>query len=108
MRALAEVKELALSVQRDARIHDALDQLDLEGLIGEELHCLGLRDLAVLERHVAFHPLAHAFFYLGQVLRREGSRQIEVVVEPVLNRRPNRELRVREHLEYGLGHDVRG
>ena len=52
--------------------------------------------------------LAHPLVEVGQVLRGERPRDVEVVVEAVLDRRADAELGVRERLLHGLRQHVRG
>ena len=108
VRPLAQVEKRALLVERHLLVLDAFDQLDLERLRRKVRERVRPRHLAVLERHVRLHARAHLLFDLRQIVRRQRARQQEVVVEAVVDRRPDRELRVREHLQHGLGHDVRG
>ena len=51
---------------------------------------------------------AHPLLDRGQVLGDERARQVEVVVEAVLDRRADAQLRAGEQVEHRLGHDVRG
>ena len=50
---------------------------------------------------------AHPLLDRGEVVGDERARQVEVVVEAVLDRGADAELRAREEVEHGLGHDVR-
>jgi hypothetical protein len=52
--------------------------------------------------------LAHPRLDRGQVVRRERAGQLEVVVEAVVDHRPDPELRPREQVEHRLGQDMRG
>src|SRR5437867_59600 len=89
---------------------ELLDLLDLVVLLAlaEELEGIGHAHIAVLEGRVSLHHLAHLLFDLPEVVGRECPREVEVVVEAVLNGRPETELRAREQLEHRAGHDVRG
>ena len=86
-----------------------VDQLELVRLGGE----LGL---GVVDRvdHPAGEPLAglddlaHPLVEVGEVLRGERPRDVEVVVEAVLDRRADAELGVRERLLHGLRQHVGG
>ena len=51
--------------------------------------------------------LAHALLDRHEVVGRERARQLEVVVEAILDRRTDAELRSRKQVKDRLGHDVR-
>ncbi len=112
MRPGAEVGVVALAVEADffALARVLADQLHLVFL----MLFLHQRDggvlvqLEALERQVLLDDLLHLGLDAAQVLRRERARQVEVVVEPVLNRRADGEARVGEQVFDGLCHDVRG
>src|SRR5436309_12743463 len=89
---------------------ELLDLLDLVVLLAlaEELEGIGHAHVAVLEGRVSFHDLAHLLFDLPEVVRREGPREVEVVVEAILDRWTETELGAREELEHRAGHDVGG
>ena len=119
VRALAQVDEGAVLVDR-GRWHRRAVALGLRGQVVEDLNlerlaalleeraALGGRQLAANERMVGGDALGHARLDRGKVARRQRSRQLEVVVEAVGDRRPDPELRAREEIEHRLGHDVRG
>ena len=69
---------------------------------------LGRRQLAQLERVVGGDALAHPRLDGRQVVRGQRPRQLEVVVEAVVDDRPDAELRAGEQVEDRLGQDVRG
>lgn len=103
-----------VAVLVDAALGQPVDQLQLVGLVGEELARLVGADLAVLEGMPAGDHLAHAFFDGLQVLGGEGARpaivalaQVEIVVEAVFDGRADGDLGLRVQLQYRLGHDVR-
>ena len=121
MRAATEIDEVPVLVDRDLAVGrrrvvlavlaaQLLDLLDLVGLmtVAEELDRLGDVHLAVLERQVATDRRAHPFLDLRQILVGQRTRQLEVVVEAVGDRRPETELRVGEEIEHRARHDVRG
>ena len=110
MRPAAQIEPLALRVDLDlVGLGDRVDQLELEGLalVGEQL----LRALAVhhlaRERSVAGDDLAHLGFDLGQILRRERLVAREVVIEAVIDHRPDGHLRAGIELLHGLRHHMR-
>ena len=88
---------------------DLLDDLDLVGLVGEELLRVGHRHLRPRERLVGLDDLAHPRLDPAEVVvaERGSAREFEVVVEAVLDGRADRELGAREQLRDGLGHHVR-
>ena len=106
--AAAEVVELRMAEVADGLILDLVDQFQLVGLLREDRARLVLGDPAALDRHVALHGAAHPPLDAGEILGRERTRQLEVVVEAVLDRRADRVLALGEHLDHGLGQDVRG
>ena len=116
MRAAAEVLEGAVAVERDgldAFVRDqVVDQLDLVVLaLGlEDLDRLGDRHVATLEGLVGLDVGAHRRLDLLQVgvgdLDLVG--EVEVVVEAVLDRRPDRHLGAGIELLHRLGHHVGG
>ena len=96
-----------------ADLHDvspalAADQAQLEGLVRE------LVDGIALGHHTSGEPLPglqdhdHALLEVGEIVRGEGGLDAEVVVEAVLDGRPDAELRVREGVLHGLRQHVRG
>ena len=89
---------------------DALDDLDLVRLVGEELLGLGHRHLGTDERLVRLDDLAHLGLDAFEVVvaERRATREFEVVVEAVLDGGPDRELGSGEQSGHGLRHHVRG
>ena len=87
----------------------ALDDLDLVRLVGEHLERLVGGHLGALEGLIGGDDLAHPRLDRRQIVvaERLPVRQVEVVVEAVLDRRADGELGAREQLGDGLGHDVR-
>ena len=87
---------------------DRLDDLDLVLLAArlEELERLVARDDAPLERQVLGDDLLHLRLDALGVLGRERLG-VEVVVEAVLDRRPDGDLGVRAQPPHGVRHDVR-
>ena len=130
VRAAAEVDELALAVDADGRDlvagrlgggHEVLDELDLEGLVEPEGQAGGARtglagpehrerlvhrQLVALDRQVLAHDLGHLLLDARQVGLGDGLRQLEVVVEAVLDGRADGVLGAREEAQDGLRHDV--
>ena len=111
--AAAEVLELAVAVEADGRalrLRQVLDDLDLERLVplAFEVDRLGPWEITgVLEAKVGGLLLAHLRLDLLEVGGRQRPRQVEVVVEAVLDGRTDGELRVGEDVENGGSHHVR-
>ena len=104
-----------VAVLVDAALRQAVDQLQLVGLIGENRARFIGADLAVLERILAGDDLPHPFLDLGQIPRRERAglalcvgAEVEIVIEPGVDRRPDGDLRLRIDPQHGLRHHVRG
>jgi hypothetical protein len=116
VRAAAQVGEGAVGVERDGPhavvAHEVLDELDLVVLAlgAEALERLGHGDVLAREGLVGGDVLAHARLDGLEVGVRDGDAvgELEVVVEAVLDRRPDRDLHARIELEDGRGQDVRG
>ena len=73
--------------------------------LGERLvRSISLRSNGRFAGHLGAHPLLDCL----EVGRRQRPRQVEVVVEAVADGRTDPELRLREELEHGRRHDVRG
>ena len=67
------------------------------------------RQLAALERLVGLDVLGHPLLDPGQVLlARAAVRELDVVVEAIGDRRPDRDLRVGPEVEHRLGQHVSG
>ena len=97
----------------DALVADqVLDQLDLVvlALAGEVVQRVARRPLAALERLVGLDVLAHLLLDARQVVLGEAYPlgELEVVVEAVLDRGPDRHLGARPQLGDRFGHDVGG
>jgi hypothetical protein len=110
VRAAAQVLEGAFAVQRDVLAgRDAGDDLRLVVLAEslEEGHRLVTRQHAAFDPLVALAELDHLGLDREQVLRREGTLVGEVVVEAVLDHRPDRHLRIGEQLLHRIGEQVR-
>ena len=61
-----------------------------------------------LEDVVRLDLLLHLLLDLREILRRDAVRQIDVVIEAVLDRRPGGELRLRPDAQDGRGQHMRG
>ena len=85
-----------------------VDQFFFVGLPFKDLARFIRADHFFLEAKAAFDDLAHIGFDLFQVLRRQGARQVKVVIKTVLDRRPDGNFGVREFFQHCLRHDMRG
>ena len=109
VRAAAEVGELALRVEGDVAL-GRVDELDLVALaLGLEapLRLLG-RDLLALPAAALLQLALDLRLDLLEVLLADRLGELEVVVEAVLDRRPDRDLDARIEPADGLGEQVRG
>ena len=92
----------------DARGLAVGEDLDLVGLVVQLLQRLVARELHAAEGLVLLDDLGHAGLDALEVLGRERLLDVEVVVEAVVDRRPDRELRAREEVGDRLRHHVGG
>ncbi len=92
----------------DLALVDGIDDLELVGLVGELDTSIVDRDLLAHERLALLHQLAHARLDALEVVASERFLDVEVVVEPILDRRSDGPLGAGKQLGDGLGHDVRG
>ncbi len=112
----AEVLEGTVAVERDGLdafvADEVLDQLDLEALVlgAEDLDRLADGDVAAGELLVGADVLLHRRLDLRQVLLGDlcSGRELEVVVEAGLDRRPDRHLGPRIEVHHRLGHHMGG
>nr|BFE69548.1 hypothetical protein GCM10020092_028490 [Actinoplanes digitatis] len=126
MRPAAQVAPDALAVLVDvvvvgqlaaAHLHDLgvvdvaldVDELQLVRLVRQlDLGLVQRAVLAAPEGLSGLDDLLHPLLELRQILGHERLGDVEVVVEAVLDRRPDAELRLREDVLHGLGEHVRG
>ncbi len=107
MRTAAEIEELALLVGRDDLVlRETLDQLDLVGVVAEDAQRLLARHHLAHERFRFLAVGRHAALDLREIVRRQWARQIEVVVEAVLDGGTDPEPGVREDLQHRFRHQV--
>ena len=108
VRAAAEVGEVALRVERDVALR-RVDELDLVvlALLGEELLRLVGGDLLALPGAALLQLALDLRLDLLERVLADRLRELEVVVEAVLDRRPDRDLRARIEAPDGLGQQVR-
>ena len=109
MRPAAKIGEIALFVERYAVIRKLADELYLVGFSAflKERQGLSLGYVFSNDRGCRFCQLRHPLFDLHEIFRRERTLQIEVVVEPFLDRRTDGKLCLRKELLYGVRHQVR-
>ena len=113
MAAAAQVLEGAVAVEADRRALgriEVVDDLHLERLapLLEQRDRIGTRKVAgSLEREIGGLLLAHLGLDLLEVGGRQRARQVEVVVEAILDGGADAELRLREDLQDRRGHHVR-
>ena len=109
MRSPAQVDPFPLAVQRDGfvapNVPDDLRLVLLSPVAKEPDRLVAIPHLA-RDGLVAIDDLAHAGFHALQILGSEGLLAREVVVEPVLDGRPDGDLRLRVELLHRLGEDV--
>ena len=110
MRPTAQVNEIAVPVQSDGPVFEALDQLDLVGLahIVEQLDGVGLGNVHPLERNRGINDALHFRFNGFELIGRKRRFHVEIVVEAVFDGGTDGHLGGGEELLDGRGHDVRG
>lgn len=121
MRAGAKIGKVAVAVDRDLLVfRNVLDDIEFEPARRRaraeraELTALrhgegvGARELNALEDVVGFRFSFHLGFDSFEVVRRNAMRQVDVVVETVLDWWTGGELRFRPDFENGGGENVRG
>jgi hypothetical protein len=121
VRAGAEIGEVAVAVEGDFfALGNVLDDVELElarrGARPEAAQFAGLRQCQrfaatndnALEGVVRFRLLLHLGFDLREVFGRDAMRELDVVVEAVLDRRTRGELRLGPDLQDRGGEHVRG
>ncbi len=108
VRPAAQVDEGAAAVDGHRLVRQVVDQLQLVGLGGEELAGLLPVHLLPDKRRFGRHAFLHLLLDSGEVLRHQGPRQVEVVVEAVLDGRADAELGLREEHLHRLRHHVGG
>ncbi len=111
VRPAAQVDELALGVDADGLlVGQVLDELDLEGLVLvlEEPERLVARQLGAGDRQVLGDDLGHLRLDARKVGVGDGLGEAEVVVEAVLDGRPDGVLGARPQALDRLGEHVRG
>ncbi len=108
VRTTTEVQERVLLVDANFSIRQVLNQLNLIGLSFdlEVLQGLLARPAIALEKIFSGDNLAHTLLNIGQIFGRQRARKIEIIVEPILNRGPDREFRVRKNFLHSLGHHM--
>ena len=109
VRPLAQVEERAVLIDRDhLGVVELLQALELERIVGEETARLLLADAATPERHVRRGNLRHLGLERRQVVGREGRLDVEVVVEALLDGRPEADPGAWSQLAHRRGKNVGG
>ncbi len=107
MRSPAQVQELAVPVHRDHFVvGKLLEPLQLEGVVGEELPSLLLGDLPALEGEVLLHHLAHLGFDALEIFWGEGLGNVEIVIEALVDGRPESDAGGGDQLPHSRGQHV--
>ncbi len=102
--ALAAIAILAAAVAKDTALKP--DQLQLVRLSGEFLTRRVVADHTAGEQLPLLYDLAHPPLDGGQIVRRERPAHIEVVVETVLDRRPDAQPGLGKQVLYRLRHHM--
>ena len=107
VRAAAEIDKGPVRVGGDHLVGTKVaDPLELEWILGEASLRFGAIDLLAEKRILLRDHLAHFLLERGQVLRRERLLDLEVVVEAVLDRGTESDVRFRPQAPDGRGQDV--
>ena len=103
----AQVSEGVLRVGGDLLPLGKLrDNFQLVGLVLEDTAGLRAVHHGLRESMLTGHDGAHLLFDDGEIVHRHRAGQVEIVVKAVVDRGADRQLRLREHLEHRLSHDV--
>ena len=119
VRPAAQIHEVAVAVEGEplAARADVVDELELELVVTavdravarEDLVALGIAHLAAQEGRGLGGDARHLRLDAREVVRRElPLRHVDVVVEAVLDHRPDGQLGAREEPQDRVGHQVRG
>ena len=109
VRAATEIDERTVGIRRDDLVVSQLGEpLELERIVGEQLLRLRASDLIAHERILLGRDLPHLVLERGEILRRERLGDLEVVVESVVDRRTEPDLRVRAQAPDGGRQHVGG
>src|SRR6266436_4725648 len=101
VRPAAQVHERTVGVDRDHLVRpEVFDALELERVILEAPLRFRAIHLLAHERVIGLHDLPHLLFDRCEILRPEGPLHREVVVEPVLDRGTESDLRLGEQLPH--------
>ena len=113
VRPQAQIAPAVVAIDRDGlgpralRLVESLDDLALVRLPREALERLLPGQLLPNERLTGRGDLAHALLDAGEVLGGERLGEVEVVVEAVLDGRPDRVLGLGDQVAHRLGQDMR-
>ena len=96
VRAATQIDERTVGVRRDDLVVAELGEaLELERIVGEPLLGFGAVHFVAHERILLGRDLPHLVLERGEIVGREGLRDLEVVVEAVVDRRAEADLGVR-------------
>ena len=105
----AKVQEGAVPVDGDDFVRgELLEALELEGVVGEEVSGLVPGHDPALEGMIGAGDFVHALLDGLQLLGREGLRDLEIVVEAVVDGRSEADSGTRHQLADGGGENMRG
>ena len=110
VRPTAQIHPFALLVDLQRLIvGNGVDEFNLEGFAARLKEALGLvaRPFFLGEGRVAADDLAHLLFNRAKFFRRERLGAMEIVIEAVVDHRPDGHLRSRIKRLHGLGQNVR-
>ena len=121
MRSTAKINELAgciggnghsfvgwIAVIIQVAALESFDKLDFVDLVLEKLLGIFRRNLLADEVRLCLDQFPHAVLDGFEIIRREGARQVEVVVKPVFDGWTDSNLPIREHFQDGFSHHVGG
>ena len=104
--AKVDVRSRPVQRQRLSFRRELVDELRLVLVVRERRARLVGRDFGAIERREGWEQLAHLRLDLRQILFRDGRRELEIVIEPVVDGRADGALGVRVQLEDCRGEQV--
>ena len=87
---------------------EPFDQLQLISLVFKQVFSLAGRNLFADEVFFGLDQFLHALFDAFEVIGGERTRQVEVVIKAIFDRRPYGDLSIGEHLQNCFSHYMRG
>ena len=110
MRPRTQIRKLPLLIKGNHRIlRQILNQLQLIALILFPIiiNSLLTRHRELLNRQIFLHDLLHLSLNLLQLRLRNRPRKLYIIIKTILNRRPNRQLRIRKKPQHRLRQQMR-